>query len=88
MVTVSAFSPAPSAPMEKERAAAKRQAAKDRGWKRPAAHHEEPQEWHTLNASYCPDSISTRTSSASFPSTVTGAGGCAEATRPFRPHIR
>lgn len=52
MVTVSSFSPAPPAPTEKERASAKRQAAKDRGWKRPAAHHEEPQEWHTLNASY------------------------------------
>jgi len=52
MVTVSSFSTAPLLPTEKERAADKRQAAKDRGWKRPAAHHEEPQEWHTLNASY------------------------------------
>lgn len=45
VVSVSSFSTAPaSPPTEKELAAARRQAAKDRGWKRPAAHHEEPQE--------------------------------------------
>jgi len=53
VVSVSSFSTAPVAqPTEKELAAARRQAAKDRGWKRPAADHEEPQEWHTLHASY------------------------------------
>jgi len=51
-MTVSSRSAGPAVSPEEQTAAERRQTAKDRGWKRPASHHEDPKDWHTLHSTY------------------------------------
>jgi len=48
----SSLSSFPAVTSDEQSPAERRRAAKERGWKRPAAHHVDPQDWHTLFAAY------------------------------------